>query len=517
MPTFPTHEPRQTLSGQSTGNRVNPSAAGESGREMQRLGQAVQGFGQELEQYEDKWSKAADLNEYTTARNARKVGIADIMSRAQNDTDHLNDATYASELEGVFKAETTFANQAFKDRHDSEALFDRDMTAIKLREVFRSKMVNHQRLEFQKDSEVSEESFINEPSDIVRLNLKDSFLKRAKVNQELGFIDEETYLSELKGVEEWEYNRAMKAAGVNPQSVLDDSSRFNLTAKQKTEVLGAARKTIIQHKQIRELETARNQTTNESVFNELMFTDEDTSIAEKILLINKMEAQGKVSTTYATTSRRFLNSVSDVKSETSSADISRIIRMTSDINVRFEEGYNKTKDMDYLKAVQAINMEIINTPNLTAKDRISLQNRLTNSTQRKQAKATYEIGKYGSDIYKKADKYFEDNLPGYLRNESLRQFFNATLGEDGNPRELTDTEATNLARDIRISVQTDSRDFVKRAFDETRAMDGVGAGAELRLEEVIDKKTGKGIGVFGINVYKDGKRIKVGKIVGTKR
>jgi len=516
MPTFPQHTLKQSLGGQSSGTRVDPNAAGEAGRETQRLGQAVSSFSQELQQYQDKWSKAADVNEYTTARNARKVGIADIMSRAEADTNHQNSAQYASELEDVFKAETVFANKGVKDRHDSEAMFDRDMTAIKLREVFNSKMVNHQRIEIQKDSATSEESYI-EAGDIMRVNIKADYKDRLKGYKDLGFISEDEYYSEIKDMEDWEFNRAMKAAGDNPQSVIKDSARFDLTPKQKTEVLSMARKTIVQHGQIRDLETVRNQATNESVFNELVFTDEETSVAEKTLLLNTMQQQGKVSDAYAVNTRRVLTSVDDLSAETASEDISRIIRMTSDINVRFEEGYNKTKDMDYLKAVQAINMEIINTKNLSRKDRISLQNRLTNSTQKKQAKATYEIGKYGADIYKKADKYFEDNLPGYLRNESLRQFFNATLGEDGNPRELTDTEATNLARDIRISVQTDSRDLVKRAFDETRAMDGVGAGAELRLEEVIDKKTGKGIGVFGINVYKDGKRIKVGKIVRKKR
>lgn len=502
MPELPVFTSRRSLN-TSGGNRVDAQSAGEGGRILQGMGKLALSFSEDLMEYEDKWDKAADVNEYTRARNERELGIADLMAKAKADPDHNNAEQYYNELEDLTKSETFFRKQNVKDRHSADTGFDKGMTNIKLRELFRGKMINHQRTEIQKDGAHAKQAYL-ESGEVMRANVLGTYLDRLKANRDSGFITEDEYQSESEGTKEWEYDRAMNDAGNNPEQLIDSMKTgqdyTSLNKKEKADVMSTARNTIIRHKQIRDMDVLKNQSVNESVFNTSMFEDEDASVASKILLINKMEAEGKVSTSYATVARRYLKSTQDVDAETSAADISKVIRLMNDANVGYEEDFDQIK---YLKRIKSIRNDIISTRNLSRRDRLSLQNRLDNSTQRKVAAATQEIGKFKDvkhghgDIYVKANKFFKDAGLGHLEDEALRQFFYRTEGQ-----EISETQAKEVMQQVAVETVNKTRDSVQTAFDEARETEG--ANSDLRM--IRTKKGGK-----AIVLYKDGKPVRVVK------
>lgn len=513
MPDLPVYRANQSLQ-TSSGTRVDPSAAGAGGRVIQGIGKDISTFSDDLDKYEDKWDKAADVNEYTRARNERELGIADIMSRAKADPDHNNKELYEKELEDLSKSETHFRNQYTQDRHAADTAFEKGMVGIKLNELFRGKMINHQRVEIEKDGDLAKTTYLAS-DEIMRANVLGTYKDRLKGYMKAGFITEAEHQSELEGTKDWEYDRAMSDAGKNPQGLIDsmktERDYNSLTPKQKADVMSTARNTIIRHKQIREMDTLKNQTVNESAFSQKMYSDEDTSIAEKILLINTLEEKGKVSGNYATLARRVLKSKEDMNVQTSAPEIAKIIRLMSDANVGYEENGN---EIDYLRSIQLIRNDIMTTKGISRRDKISLQNRMDNSTQKKVAKATHDLGRsrdirhgYG-DFYKKADKFFKDAGLGHLEDEALRQFFYNTQGQ-----ELSPTQANAEMQRVAFGVVGKRRADVQEALEQSRKEFG-----DKAILKTLPITKGPNKGRQVVVLYRDGKPVKgTSRLVGGKR
>ena len=144
--------------------------------------------------------------------------------------------------------------------------------------------------------------------------------------------------------------------------------------------------------------------------------------------------------------------------------------------------------------------EIISTNGLSQKDRLSLQKELNNISKKKTAEATGELGRFGAKIYKDANTYFGAQIPAHMKDEALRTFFYRTTG-----KKMGAKESTIIMQNVAIEMVHGKRQNVQDAFDFARKQEG--GAADLRLEKSKQ-------GVFAVNLYKDGKRVKIVRIVG---
>lgn len=506
--------PQQSISGQTSGPRIDPRSQ-VAGQGLQAAGKLARTFGSELEKMEDKWQKAESANQYTTSRNERKVGIAGLMEAVKNEGDHTRSAFYADELKRITTDnQVEFSDQGIKDIYDAETKLDRDMAEIKIRAHFRGKMINHTRGQISGDTNSAREDYLNETNSLIRHRGLEDYKDRQKGYQSTGVISNLEYVGALEDTKDWELDRAMQAAGNDPESVLDSrnlANQFKLTPGEKTKVQSAARATVIRNNQIRELASLKNHAVNMGSVNELL-GDDDVSLIEKTKIINDLERMGKIPEKFAVKARRAVTDIGKMNTLDSGPIVDKIVKMYMDINVEFEGGkgskfgFEGKKKMhgesaEYLMNVQAINMEIA-TSSLPPEVRRKLTARFNMTTQKKIAMATAGIGagekvKISDDdpegkdkrILREARRHFEgSNIPKHLQGQAMRSFFyksgEAMFGVDGKMIELDNTQSMRLVNDISQSLMTNHREETQKIFDDIRT--GLKARAKGTTKDTSD-------------------------------
>ena len=503
MPQLPTSNLQSTVSTRSSGNRIDPNTFAQAGRDLTAAGSGILSLSEQLGKVQDTWTKAAVTNQYTTARNDRKAAINDILSRAKSEPDHSKGQGYYEELEKYIGEDREIDDEGVKQIYDSESQLDKDLAWTSLNEVFRGKMVRHQQGEMLKDSNGSRDAYIGATGEAERGTIKQLYLDRLKNNKDAGFVDEKIYQSELEEVKDWEYDRAMKMVGDNPRAALEDLDSFGIEDKNKlNNIVNMAKANISRQAKIDEIATLEVQNTNQSVLMDMLLADPTTNMSEKIVMIDKQEMMGDISTTFATKARRFMKSSEVIGQDANHADMAETIRMVYDANMAYENDFNEVK---YLTKIKGIQERIISVNGLTSQDRLALQKKLDLITQKKTSEAAVDLGGVGgpeTKIYRDANKFFETALPAYMRDEALRNFFYKSAD-----KEMSATESKVLMQNVSLEIQFGKRKVVQDAFDLARETEG--AGADLRLERHKS-------GVFAVNLYKNGKRVKVVQTLGSK-
>ncbi len=495
MPRLPVHESQATRAGQSGAKRIDSRLVGQEGRASQRVGAQVSNLAANLQKMEDTWERAHVTSQYTTARNERKSALNDILSKAQLEPDYKNSEGYYQALEDLRSQDVEIDNDDVKAAYDSETKLDADISTTKLDAMFKGKLVQHTRGEVLKDKVATESSYNSSASEALRFQIRDGYLERLKFNKDAGFISNAEYVSELEDMKEWEFNRAMTAAGHSPQFVIDNIDQFEFSSdKEKHKVIDVSRTNIARQDKVFRIATLERQNTNEANVSDMIFKDKVMSGPEKTILINEMELRGEISKGYASSANKYLNSLKSIDETTRSPDFSRILRMMNDANSRYDRskaGKDSMSGEVYLRKIGAIQTAIVKTSGISSDDREKLQNHLNNLTTKKQSDATVSLV---GDKYKVADTIFKNSLPSHLQDEALREYFIETDGKDLNPR-----DAKIMAQQIGAIVMGENRNILQDAFDTARQKHPKG---DLRT---VRTKSGGQV----IVLYKNGKRVEV--------
>lgn len=154
----------------------------------------------------------------------------------------------------------------------------------------------------------------------------------------------------------------------------------------------------------------------------------------------------QVSSTWASSARRYVNSVKRVDAKTNNETLNGIVRMMYDANTVI--GAKGTEDAstskEYLRRIGQIRSEILDRRadgKLSAEDELKLNKKLESLSQEKFSRATEGIAQGGKpwarNNYKIADDYFRENVPEYLRETALREYFYETLDKEPTSAERT--------------------------------------------------------------------------------
>lgn len=462
-------------------------------------------MGNELDKVQDTWTKARVTNQYTTARNKRKTDINQLLSEAQRDPDHENTQTYLDRVGKISSEDVTIEDSDVKGLYGLETDLDTKVAYTKLREIFRGKMITHQRGEIVKDATDTQERYIN--GDVIdRTNEVATYKNRLAAYKKAGYLTNEEYQSELIDMEDWEFNRAMRMVGEDPHMALEmiknpkKDEGFTIKDKnQLNKLVTMANTNIGRQAKIARIATLQRQNTNQGIMINEILNDPQKPISEKVVLLNKLEMEDEISGEFATNARRYLTSVEVIDQEANHADMARVIRLMYDANQNYDDNMSEEQ---YLKSIKGIQNEIVSANGLTSKDRMTLFKELDNITKKKTAEASVALGKHGTEIYRDANTFFEASLPAYMKDEALRTFFYRSSGQN-----IDGKSALVMRQNIATEIMHRNRDDVQDAFDVARTT--AGPHADLRLLRRRD-------GAFGIVWFKDGKPFRPVARVGKK-
>ena len=269
MPRIPTQDRVNIPNQPSMAGQMDPNMAGTGGRAMQGLGKALGTFVSNVEKIKDGWQRAEVSTNYTTAKNSRKQQINEIMNRAQNDPNTGNRQVYLDEIEQVRGSMPQVGDERVQRVQDSETDLSLSIAGMQVTSFFKSKMVDFQRgqiventantendynntssLQSEKarslahtikdDGETYVESEILKYGTQIRQAIKDKNKEELKSYLDQGFITNAEYDGSIKDMDEWEYKRANIDLQEDPESVVRNLKTYDLTPKQKREVLKSA-------------------------------------------------------------------------------------------------------------------------------------------------------------------------------------------------------------------------------------------------------------------------------------
>lgn len=251
MPRLPVYTGQIQPSAQSAG-RVNPASFAQSS--LQIAGQAIGSFGDHIEKIEDTWKKAEVSTNYNVSRNTRKANINRLLFEAQNDQDSSGDARkkYLNSLDKIYKERGTMGDDRVQRLYDSESQLEISGARIKLDQFYRNKMVKKNREQIVIDAQDSKNDYINtewdDPSS--RSRLKEGLKDRLDSSFASMFISELEYRDSVKGMDEWEYSRAIEDVSKDPQLLLQNIYKYDLTAKEKKKVINTAKIEVLKNNQM---------------------------------------------------------------------------------------------------------------------------------------------------------------------------------------------------------------------------------------------------------------------------
>lgn len=441
----------QSVTTQSGGARQDPRSAGQAGRDMQAIGGGIISLSDQVRKVDDTWTKARVTNQYTTARNTRKAERNRILENASLEPDHENSQTYVDQLEDTYSTDVEIEDDNVKALYQSETELDKSDTLIKVREMFRNKMVNHTLAGIEVDGAEAEEAYISGTAE-GRADAKKGRMERLKTWRETGFIDDKVYASEVEGMEDWEHSRALRMVGSNPKAVLEMVAKgeFDIKdPKQLLDITNTAKATIKRDAYLTELNTHETYTDNQAQLSTLIYggADPETGevsaipLADKIELINKQNGLGLISDDFAIKARRYLTSAQKKTRVRSSFEFARVLRTVSSINARYEDKSDATPDVTYLKNIGLLQSTIMESDSPDA-DKNSFLNTIATRTAKGQADAL--LGIANQSPYAKADEFFGKELPLFRDQALMEYFLKHQEATEGGKKELTEAEDYKL-------------------------------------------------------------------------
>lgn len=507
MPRLPVRHSQASLN-VTPGQRIDPGQASRSGRAMQQIGSQVKGMAAEVQKHEDQWAKARDLTQTTTARNQRDLEMMQLVEDAKNETDYSKLSEYQDKLSEIKSRDYVIDNDDAKAMYQQETDFEFQTGSIKLQSHFKGMMVRHQQVELEKRGRSYKERYIAAQSEVERENLKTGWIQDLERNKEAGTIDVAVHSSEVTDIDDWEYERALRDAGEDPEYVVNNIDKYGVDdAKQKKSIVDMAKATMSTNNFKRELAASKMQSVNEGGLNNLIFSDEDSmTLAEKVAHVNELEHMEKISKSYAVTARRVLTDKDRLKVSIKTSEYADTIRLMYDANIRFDADRDENT---YLKSVRNIQERILSSRGISPEDKAKLQGEMDTITKKKVSQATMDLtkkvavdreGYERSKIFRDADEHFQNQLPDKpeLRSEALRQFFYRMEG-----KQMTEAQARPVIQQVAATMLVRDKKSVHDAFDFGWKTEG--NDADLRLE--YGNKSQK----WAVILFKNNKRVKVVK------
>lgn len=505
MPKIPGYEGSQSVSTQQ-GARVDPREAGQAAREMQRAGAGLVSLSGELAKTQDAWDKAKSKNQYTIARNDRKGAIAEFMSRVDAETDHTKAQEYAEELEKLRGQEVEFDDDNIRALNASDSDLEFDMAELLVTKAFRGKMTSFERAEIAKDGIDTAEDYASESDPVYLMYIKAAYKDRLTAGKEAGYLTDAEYLSEMEGMKDWEYNRALKAIGSDPRAALEmlHNGEFDIKdTEKKMSAESTANAAIKRNAYLSEVVKLETQVANQAELSRTIYgafdpqtgtrtqafdpqTGTDSrgkSISEKITEINRKEGLGEISEKFATKARRYLTGVKKQVSVATGFEFARVLRLVSSANARHEGGIDSGDDIIYMKKIMQIQGDVMDS-NLPDEEKLLLLNTIATRTSKKQAEALVSIS--SEEPYSKADKYFNEHIPMW-RDQAFTEYFKQYHKETKNGQPLSDKMANKMKMNIMQKIQfRGNKNFIKSIRDTNERYPNA-----LYVEPDKDPKTGE--------------------------
>lgn len=478
MPRLPRYDAQRQLTTEGPSVPTSPEKMGMASGALARTGDAVS-------EVSKAWEKAQDVIQLTTAKNNLVSEKTKILAEAANDTDYNAYDKYKERLAGLSTQDDKISNAMAKDMFSIEKRNELAETDILLRNIFRKKQMDHQKAEIVRSETISKDLYINAMDPVQREKALGGYKNILASTFEAGMMTEEEYARRMDKTKEWDFDRALQDTGKNPQAVIDNLDSYNLTEKEKAQVVSAAKTQANQQRVIDDIRQAENQYANEKQMNEYILSGED-SVGVKLSKISELEINKSVGSTWASSARRYVNSVKRVDAKTNNETLNGLVRMVYDANeiIPDSKSVDSTNSKEYLQRITQIKAAIMDARSdgkLSADDETKITRKLESLTQKKLSQATAGIASdtggwfgIGKSHYAVADEYFADNLPFYVRESALRQYFYETLDKEPNAKERGE-----ILKKI-------SAEWVNRKYPSTAVLEDTpnGVGGADGVEEV---------------------------------
>jgi hypothetical protein len=158
---------------------------------------------------------------------------------------------------------------------------------------------------------------------------------------------------------------------------------------------------------------------NEDSFNDKLL-DDNITLAQKLVDINKLEVSGQVRKEFAAAARRQINSEKELNATTNSDTMAAITTRMYDLNAIAD-----TNERDYLLGVNNIRADIMNKRAeglLSADDQRRMNNQIKSLMSARIADATNDVTRSYGD----ARRQIEMQVPAEMRGDALRRLFYET-------------------------------------------------------------------------------------------
>jgi len=520
MPQLPTYDSQASYSTQSVGPRMDRSG-------VKALG-AMATFGESVSKIADQWLKAEVTGQYTTAKNSRDLQMMQLMEDAENEVDHTKKQDYIDRIEAIRKQEVTINDVDVQAQYDSEKEFSLSKASIEINSAFRQKGIVHQRGQIVVDGKATKKNYLNSRMQGERDFHTHQWKNRLESYRDTGFITEAEYQSELEGMAEWEYDRAMGDIGKSPSLFAQRvaAGEYSLGEKDLNELSNIATASAKRQDKIKKITQLETHVQNEgrslygyvdedNVYHHGIVNDPNMPMSEKLKKLRLSALEGTISKEFSREAISYLTSEEEAASNSSSEKVAMIVRLMYQANEAKEDGGHA---MSYLEKVKKIQLMIADKRSqLTEKDRIRLQKELNTITKKKGGEAIQDVKRATvkgtrQKLYQSAIDHFENSLDTHLRDEAFMQYWNL-LNEIEDDKTHPDHESLKtpegklkIARRVEFRIKSENNKRVMKKLDDYDSVRERVAKERPELDIHLEQ-TEDGEFIYGAYDKETGKRI----------
>ena len=454
--------------------RVNPNAAGSEGRQLQSFGQSIQNIA-------DTWKKAEVSTNYTTSRNSRTALLNQILADAENNPDSSSAARqeYIDQLTKIRDQKPQLGDERVQEIYDSESDLALSNAQIKIDQLYRQKMVKHQREQIVIDGvdtkrEYSEMEWdeLDWESDSVAVHLasindeiKNHLLKKPDDNLIAPVKINNEELNKRKG----RINRRISAEKKRIADYLDGNYSDEEDKKKWIELAEIRKKKIEKYEdELKEIDTEQENSNNSQLIEEhqkaveayLVKSQDLETLREEL----EIELEEELKDKFSRTSQKNFQKLNDVKAKYLER-VQSAYESGGIGELEFRSLVKDTEDWEYERAIQSVSndpnrtLQMLDTFNLNEKQRGDVTSAAKSVISRNSLEMEKAAKQKEERSYIEAMSLLYDNetLTNADKELELRHRENmGTLSSD-----IVSKAIRYLHSETSVKKQTSSREFAK--------------------------------------------------------
>jgi hypothetical protein len=281
----------------------------------QGLAKGIQQVGTKVAEVGQQWQKAQDYSETLNAKNKAKKGYMSIIEEAELFTDYDNPKqlekqknAYIQQLQS-FDSEllTEFTSTNAANTFNQENEIASFATKSKINSIFRQKTIDMGKSNLVESYDANRDNFIASGSQA----FKQSYINDLDGALAAGYITREFYAKQKENMEEWNKDKALNDAAVDPKLAEENVKNGvygKMEAGEELELISQIQQISTKKKKVDEFYQIKQKDVNES---NMMKTLQNSSISydDRLKELNKKEFLGQISTKFASSARRYLTGV----------------------------------------------------------------------------------------------------------------------------------------------------------------------------------------------------------------